>query len=84
MEKKLLERNYIFRIRTLKWKIFLMTTQECYEVNEMTRDIFEILSTAMSIDNLMLELKKIYEDLDEKEVREFIKILLEKGVVREC
>lgn len=84
MEKKLLEKNYIFRVRKMNNKLFLMTTKDCYEINEITKDIFEVLDKKTSMEDLILELEKLYENLNKKEIVDFIKSLLEKGIVKEC
>ncbi|MGL5592707.1 MAG: PqqD family protein, partial [Cetobacterium sp.] len=65
-------------------RLFLMTTKECYEINEVAKDIFEILNEKTSIEDLILKLERIYENLNKNEIIQFTETLLEKGVIKQC
>ena len=78
------EKNFIYRVRKINNKLLLMSTKECFEMNEITKDIFDCLDERKSEEDIIKYLKSIYSEVNEEEVKNFLTNLFDKGIIKLC
>ena len=78
------EKNFIYRVRKINNKLLLMSTKECFEINEITKDIFDYLDEKKREEDIINYLKSIYNEVNEEEVKQFLISLFDKGIIELC
>lgn len=78
------EKNYIYRVRKIANKLLLMNTKECFEINEITKDIFDFLEGKRKEEEILEYLKENYNDVNVEEIEIFLSELIEKGIIEIC
>ena len=78
------EKNYIYRVRKIANKLLLMNTKECFEINEITKDIFDFLEEKRKEEEILEYLKENYNDVNVEEIEIFLSELIEKGIIEIC
>ena len=61
-----------------------MNTKECFEINEITKDIFDFLDEKRNKEEILEHLKESYSDINEEEIMTFLSKLIEKGIIEIC
>ena len=78
------EQNLAFRLRSVGRRAFLIRANRAIEVNEVGEEIWRRLGEAASQDEIVAQLKATYDapvDELEKDVTEFLEILLTNGAI---